>query len=114
MTTTPSTPLRCGAVGVGRMGQHHARVYAEMEGVELIGVVDANFDRAKEIASTVANHGPIAARYLKEAVLKGMDSTLEQGLRLEADLNFILQSTSDRAEGISSFLNRRDPDYRGE
>lgn len=42
--------LRCGAVGVGRMGQHHARVYAEMEGVELVGVVDANFDRAKEIA----------------------------------------------------------------
>ncbi len=32
------------------MGQHHARVYAEMEGVELVGVVDANFDRAKEIA----------------------------------------------------------------
>ncbi len=70
--------------------------------------------RAKEIATTVANHGPIAARYLKEAVLKGMDSTLEQGLRLEADLNFILQSTSDRAEGIGSFLNRRDPDFRGE
>jgi predicted dehydrogenase len=43
--------LRCGAVGVGRMGQHHARVYAEMEGIELVGVVDANFDRAKEIAS---------------------------------------------------------------
>lgn len=42
--------LRCGAVGVGRMGQHHARVYAEMDGVELVGVVDANFDRAKEIA----------------------------------------------------------------
>tara|TARA_R110002072_G_scaffold150953_2_gene299776 strand:- start:11052 stop:12074 length:1023 start_codon:yes stop_codon:yes gene_type:complete len=32
------------------MGQHHARVYAEMEGIELVGVVDANFDRAKEIA----------------------------------------------------------------
>ena len=31
------------------MGQHHARVYAEMEGIELVGVVDANFDRAKEI-----------------------------------------------------------------
>lgn len=42
--------LHCGAVGVGRMGQHHARVYAEMEGVELVGVVDANFERAQEIA----------------------------------------------------------------
>jgi len=43
-------PLRCGAVGVGRMGQHHARVYAQMEGVELVGVVDASFERAQEIA----------------------------------------------------------------
>lgn len=51
MSTTKNTaPLRCGAVGVGRMGQHHARVYAEMEGVELVGVVDANYERAQEIA----------------------------------------------------------------
>ncbi|MDF1809363.1 MAG: Gfo/Idh/MocA family oxidoreductase [Phycisphaerales bacterium] len=49
-TESSNRPLRCGAVGVGRMGQHHARVYAQMEGVELVGVVDANFDRAKEIA----------------------------------------------------------------
>lgn len=43
-------PLRCGAVGVGRMGRHHARVYAEMPGVELVGVVDANPERAQEYA----------------------------------------------------------------
>lgn len=49
-TESSNRPLRCGAVGVGRMGQHHARVYAQMDGVELVGVVDANFDRAKEIA----------------------------------------------------------------
>ena len=70
--------------------------------------------RAREIASAIAQHGPIAATYLKEAVLKGLDMTLEQGLRLEADLNFILQSTSDRAEGIRSFLERRKPEYQGE
>ena len=71
-------------------------------------------ERSQELAAIVAGHGPIAARYLKEAVVKGLDMTLEQGLRLEADLNLILQSTSDRAEGIRSFLDRRDPEYRGE
>jgi enoyl-CoA hydratase len=71
-------------------------------------------ERAMEMASAIASYGPIAARYLKEAVLKGMDLTLEQGLRLEADLNFILQSTADRAEGIRSFLERRKPQYKGE
>ena len=69
---------------------------------------------AQEIAQTVASHGPIASRYIKEAVSKGTDMTLRQGLRLEADLNIILQSTSDRAEGIRSFLARRTPEYRGE
>ncbi|MBX3360626.1 MAG: Gfo/Idh/MocA family oxidoreductase [Phycisphaeraceae bacterium] len=42
--------LRCGAVGVGRMGQHHARVYATEPGCELVGVVDSSPDRAAEIA----------------------------------------------------------------
>jgi len=70
-------------------------------------------DYAREAASTIAGHGPVAARYLKEALLKGLDMTVDQGLRLEADLNIILQSTTDRAEGIRSFLERRTPEYRG-
>jgi enoyl-CoA hydratase len=70
--------------------------------------------KAREIASAIAGHGPIASRYLKEAVLKGADMTLDQGLRLEADLNFILQTTADRAEGLRSFLERRAPEYHGE
>ena len=67
--------------------------------------------RAAEIAAAIANHGPIALRYLKEAVLTGLDGALSHGLRLEADLSFLLQSTSDRGEGISSFLQRRSPTY---
>ncbi len=42
--------LRCGVVGVGRMGRHHARVYAEMPNVELVGVVDADEER-REVVS---------------------------------------------------------------
>ena len=69
--------------------------------------------RAHEVAAAMTMHGPIAMRYLKEAVLSGLDGTLEQGLRLEADLSFLLQSTDDRREGIESFLQRRPPTYRG-
>lgn len=70
--------------------------------------------RALELASTIAGHGPAATRYVKEALLKGMDMTLEQGMRLEADLSFLLQGAYDRAEGLASFLERRPPNYRGE
>ena len=70
-------------------------------------------ERAEQLASTIAALGPIATRYAKEAILKGMDMTLDQGMRLEMDLNLLLQTTSDRAEGISSFLERRKPNFTG-
>ena len=70
--------------------------------------------RAEEVAREIASGAPIAARYAKETVLKGLDMTLEQGLRLEADLSVLLQSTRDRAEGLRSFLEKRRPDFRGE
>ena len=66
-----------------------------------------------KLAQTIAAKGPIALRYLKEAVIKGMDMTLEQGLRLEADLYFLLHTTADRTEGIKSYLEKRPPEYRG-
>jgi predicted dehydrogenase len=42
--------IRVGVVGVGHLGQHHARVYTELKPVELVGVADVDFTRAKEIA----------------------------------------------------------------
>jgi enoyl-CoA hydratase/carnithine racemase len=68
---------------------------------------------AVKLAETIAAKGPIALRYLKEAILKGMDMTLEQGLRLEADLYFLLHTTSDRTEGVKSYLEKRKPEYKG-
>ena len=68
---------------------------------------------AEAIAQQIAAGAPIAARYLKEAVSQGLDLTLDQGLRLETDLNVLLHSTGDRAEGITSFLERRPPGYTG-
>ena len=41
--------LRCAVIGVGRMGRHHARVYAQMDGVDLVGVVDHDPQRAADI-----------------------------------------------------------------
>jgi len=70
-------------------------------------------DLVKEIAAQITAGSPIGARYAKEAAGKGMDLSLELGLGLEADLNVILQSTSDRAEGLKSFLEKRRPKFTG-
>ncbi|MFC2067021.1 enoyl-CoA hydratase/isomerase family protein [Chloroflexota bacterium] len=69
---------------------------------------------AETLAKNIASKGPIALRYIKEAVNKGLDLTLEQGLRLEADLYFILHTTADRTEGIKSFLEKRPPRFKGQ
>ena len=69
---------------------------------------------AEEIAKKLISRAPIAVRYAKEAVNKGMDMTLAQGLRLEADLSFLLQTTKDRAEGIKAFLEKRKAQFKGE
>jgi enoyl-CoA hydratase/carnithine racemase len=71
-------------------------------------------EEAGEITKKLIARAPIAVRYAKEAVNKGMDMTLAQGLRLEADLSFLLQTTRDRAEGIRAFIEKRKPTFRGE
>ena len=68
----------------------------------------------EKLADEIASRAPVALRYVKEATNKGMDLTLEQGLRLECDLYMILQTTQDRIEGISAFREKKQPLFRGE
>jgi enoyl-CoA hydratase/carnithine racemase len=70
-------------------------------------------DEAMRIAAAIASRGPAAVRLAKEAVLRGLDLPLEQALRYETDLTIILQTTDDRAEGVSAFLEKRPPRFEG-
>ena len=66
---TDDDPLKVGVIGVGSMGAHHARVYAGLREVELVGVADTNWEQAKTIA---AKHG---TRPLNRAtLLKAVDA----------------------------------------
>jgi predicted dehydrogenase len=44
--------VRAAVVGVGALGRHHARILASTDGVEFVGVADADLSRAREIAAT--------------------------------------------------------------
>jgi enoyl-CoA hydratase/carnithine racemase len=68
---------------------------------------------AMAFAQNAATKAPIALRYVKEAVNKGMDLTLEQGIRLEADLYFLIHTTADRTEGIRAFQEKRKAQFKG-
>lgn len=64
-------------------------------------------------ASKIAERGPVAVRYAKEAMLQGLDMPLDQALRYETDLTVILQTTADRAEGVRAFIEKRPPKFEG-
>ena len=85
-----------------------------------IGLVQLSgeYHDVTDLAKQIARGAPSAARYAKEAALSGADLSLDQGLRLEADLSVLLQSTDDRAEGLRRFngrsgTERPDPEFRG-
>lgn len=68
---------------------------------------------ADQVVSTLRAKGPVALRLAKEAVRKGTDLSLEQGISLEQDLYVLLQTTADRAEGIRAFRAKRRPKFSG-
>ncbi len=68
---------------------------------------------ARELARTLAEKAPVALRYAKEAVVKGLELPLADGLRLENDLATLLRTTEDRVEGAKAFLEKRKPRFTG-
>jgi len=57
--------------------------------------------------------GPLAVRLALEAVDQGLEMTLEQGLLLEANHFGLLAATEDMKEGLTAFLEKRPPRFRG-
>ncbi|HVN63557.1 MAG TPA: enoyl-CoA hydratase/isomerase family protein [Candidatus Binataceae bacterium] len=98
MTGTPITGTEAARIGLATYLAANRRDWAR---------ISQNVERA------IVSRAPLATRLVKDAVLKGYDMTLEQGIRLEEDLYALLQTTADRAEGIDAFLAKRKPLFKG-
>lgn len=69
--------------------------------------------RAEDLASEIAQLAPLAIRACLEAVTKGNQLPLAEGLALEAKLFASLFDTNDVREGTSAFLEKRAPEFKG-
>jgi enoyl-CoA hydratase/carnithine racemase len=81
--------------------------------VERVVPADRLHAEAQALARTIADKAPVALRYAKESVVKGLELPLADGLRLEADLSTLLRTTDDRLEGARAFLEKRKPKWAG-
>jgi E-phenylitaconyl-CoA hydratase len=68
---------------------------------------------AKELAVQFCDSAPLAIQAAKEAVYRGYDIPLAEGLKLESELSKKTMSTQDYAEGRTAFLEKRKPEYKG-
>jgi enoyl-CoA hydratase/carnithine racemase len=67
----------------------------------------------EELAQTIISRAPLAVKYAKEAIIRGLELPLEEGLKVEAELSILLRTTEDRMEGARAFQEKRPPHFKG-
>jgi len=71
-------------------------------------------ETARARAEKIAESAPLAVQGVKEAMLRGIEMSLEDGLALESELGRRVNSSKDFAEGMKAFGEKRKPNYTGE
>lgn len=68
---------------------------------------------ADEVSARLAELAPYALAAAKEALIRGPELPMRHALEFEGDLNHLLQTTRDRAEGLTAFFDKRPPHFEG-
>ena len=74
---------------------------------------EALLPAAESIGREIMEGAPVALQFGKEAVNKGIEMPLEEGIRLEVDLSTLLRTTEDSVEGPRAFVEKRKPVWKG-
>jgi len=81
--------------------------------VNKIASVETCLEEAKKMAKVIAKKSPIALQLAKDAILKSFETSLSEGLQHERKNFYMLFATADQKEGMSAFLEKRDPVFEG-
>ena len=75
---------------------------------------EAFLAEVKKRIGTILSKAPLAVRYTLEAAKRGMDASLADGQKIEADLFGLTCSTDDFKEGTAAFIEKREANYKGQ
>ena len=70
-------------------------------------------DRAKDILRKVTKNGPLAVKMVLESIYRGLDNDLREAMGVESSLFGLLASSEDVKEGMTAFLEKRKPEFKG-
>jgi 2-(1,2-epoxy-1,2-dihydrophenyl)acetyl-CoA isomerase len=71
-------------------------------------------DDAKEFARTLAKKAPIAMQTILDTVTRGLDTNIDEGLKIELEAVQQVQKTKDAREGMAALIEKREPVFIGE
>lgn len=81
---------------------------------EVIESIESNvIEEAMKLAKTIASRGPKAVQLAKKVMNEGMDQTLKEGLKFEAETFGKICETEDKKEGVNAFIEKRKPCFMG-
>lgn len=69
---------------------------------------------AKELAGRLAKQAPLAVKAILESVTKGLETSIDEGLKVEGKNLDMVSSSKDAIEGITAFLEKREAQFKGE
>lgn len=75
--------------------------------------LEALMDTVKEIAGKIASKSSAAVKIAKAAINRGAQVNLESGLAYEREMYSLALSLEDKQEGVSAFIEKRTPDFKG-
>ncbi|MEE8636918.1 MAG: enoyl-CoA hydratase-related protein [Dehalococcoidia bacterium] len=69
---------------------------------------------ARELARALAKKAPVAVQIILDAVTRGLETTIDQGLKIELEGSQQVGKTKDAMEGMIAFIEKREPVFKGD
>ncbi len=81
--------------------------------VARVVAAEAWLDEAKRVARAIAEKSPVSVRLAKEAIDQAFEAPLSAGLEYERRAFALARASEDATEGLTAFVEKRDPDFKG-
>lgn len=74
---------------------------------------EALMDEAMALANKIAKNAPLAVKYASMAIKRGIETSMEEGIKIENELFAKCFATEDQKEGMAAFLGKRKAEFKG-